>query len=228
MKFRIGWLLALATVAAASALLVSANVAGASGHPNYRLGSAKSCNSHYVKRNVLGLVSKRIFVGGTWVQKQVRGRYVECAYVSPVTTTTAPPVATTTSAPPTTTTSVPVTTTTETQLFDQPVTIEYDSFLSYNETLGGHVYATVDADITITGLALSPAAGTVSFYDVSDSLICSAAVPTDYFETVVSCGSGPLAVAPPTPITAVYSGTQSGYDDGFGTSYGGASSDGAG
>jgi hypothetical protein len=127
----------------------------------------------------------------------------------------------------TTTTQTPVTTTTETQIYDQGVTLSYDGFLSFNETLGGQVYATEDADLTITGYSLSPAAGTVKFFDEDGILICSAAVPTDYFDTVVSCGSGPLAVAPPTPIRAVYSGTQVGYDDGFGTSYAGATSQGS-
>ena len=222
-----GWLFALVTVATASALFISANGAGASGHPNYRLGLAKSCKPHYVKKTVSGLVPKRIYMDGKWEVKNVLGRYVECAYVTPVTTTSAPSVTTTTGPPPTTTTTLaPVTTTTETQIYDQPVTLEYDSFLSYNETLGGQVYAMEDADLNINGHELSPAAGTVSFYDLSDSLICSAAVPTDYFETVVSCESGALAVAPPTPIRVVYSGTQVGYDDGHGTSYAGASAEG--
>lgn len=218
---RISWLIALAIIAAASAFFTSASRAGASGHPNYRLGDAKSCRAHYVKKATSGLVSKRTYVEGKWEVKSVRGRYIECVYVALVTPTTAPTVTTTT-----TTTLAPVTTTTETQIYDQPVTLEYDSFLSYNETLGGEVYVTEDADLNIDGQALSPGAGTVSFYDVTDSLICTAAVPTDYFDTVVSCGSGPLAVAPPTPIRVVYSGTQVGYDDGYGSSYAGASSTG--
>jgi hypothetical protein len=218
----------LAMVAVACAVPAFASGAGPSAHPNYRLGLAKSCKPHYVKRTVSGLVPKREYVDGKWKQENVRGRYVECAYVTSVTSTTGvAPVTTTTGVALTTTTTLPsVTTTTETQIYDQPVTLEYDSFLSYNETLGGKVYATEDADLNINGQVVSPAAGTVSFYDVTDSLICTSAVPTDYFETVVSCGSGALTVAPPTPILVVYSGTQVGYDDGHGTSYAGASAEG--
>jgi hypothetical protein len=131
---RISWLIALVTIAATSVFFISASRAGASGHPNYRLGDAKSCRAHYVKKAKSGLVSKRTYVDGKWEVKSVRGRYIECVYVVPVTTTTSPPVMTTT------TTLAPVTTTTKTQIYDQPVTLEYDSFLSYNETLGGEVY----------------------------------------------------------------------------------------
>jgi hypothetical protein len=217
----------LAIIAIACTLPAFTSGAGALAHPSYRLGLAKSCKSHYVKRTVSGPVAKRIFVDGKWKHENVRGRYVECIYVTPVTTTSGAPATTTTGVDPTTTTTVaPVTTTTETEIYDQPVTLEYDSFLSYNESLGGKVYATEDADLNINGLALSPAAGTVTFYDAADSVICMAAVPTDYFDTVVSCGSGALTTAPPTPVRAVYSGTQDGYDDGYGTSYAGASAEG--
>jgi hypothetical protein len=122
----------------------------------------------------------------------------------------------------------PATTTTETQIYDQATTISYDGFLSFNEELGGLFYATEDADLTITAYSsLSPEAGTVTFYDASGRLICIGVVPDSIFGTVVSCGSGGLAAAPPTPISAVYSGTQFGYDDGYGTSYAGASAQGA-
>jgi hypothetical protein len=67
----------------------------------------------------------------------------------------------------------------------------------------------------------------VNFYDASDNFICMGVVSSSAFDTVVSCGSVELEVAPPTPISAVYSGTQSGYDDGYGTSYAGATAQGS-
>ena len=139
------------------------------------------------------------------------------------------PPTTTTTVPPTTTTTVsPVTTTTETQIYDQPTTLFYDGFLSYVEELGGLFYATEDADLTITAYpSLSPAAGTVDFYDANGSFICSGVVPNSFLGTVVSCEGVGLAAAPPTPIRAVYSGTQFGYDDGYGTSYAGSSAGGS-
>jgi hypothetical protein len=141
----------------------------------------------------------------------------------------APPTTTTTSTvPPTTaTTEGPVTTTTETQIYDQPTNLSYDGFASYVEELGGLFYATEDADLSITAYpSLSPEAGTVTFYDASGKIICIGQVPNTILGTVVSCGSGGLTAAPATPITAVYSGTQFGYDDGYGTSYAGASAQG--
>ena len=135
---------------------------------------------------------------------------------------------TTTTRPVTTTTNAPTTTTTETQIINQQTTIYYDGFLSYNEQLSGLFYANEDADLTITGLSLSPGGGTVSFYDANGSFICSGGVDSNPFATVVSCQSGfGYAVAPPTPIRAVYSGTLSGYDDGHGTWYAGSTAQGA-
>jgi hypothetical protein len=129
--------------------------------------------------------------------------------------------------PTTTTTESPITTTTETQIYDQPTNLSYDGFASYVEELGGLFYATEDADLTITAYpSLSPESGTVTFYDAGGVIICTGEVPNTILGTVVGCGSGGLAVTPPTPIRAVYSGTQSGYNDGYGTSYAGASAQG--
>ena len=151
----------------------------------------------------------------------------EASRVPPTTATTVSPATSTIVSPVTTTTVIPATTTTETQVYDQPTTLFYDGFLSYVEEIGGLFYATEDADLTITAYpSLSPEAGTVTFYDASGRLICVGVVPNSILGTVVSCGSVGLAVTPPTPIRAVYSGTQSGYDDGYGTSYTGSSAEG--
>jgi hypothetical protein len=169
--------------------------------------------STQMKRYTITLTAKGATTGITrWT--------VEEAGVVPPTTTT-----TTVLSP---TTTIPVTTTTETQIYDQPTTLFYDGFLSYVEESGGLFDATEDADLTITAYpSLSPEAGTVTFYDASGSPVCIGVVPDSIFGTVVSCGSVGLSAAPPTPIRAVYSGTQFGYDDGYGTSYAGGSAQGA-
>ena len=123
----------------------------------------------------------------------------------------------------TTTMVVPVTTTTEMQIFDQATTFSYDGFLSYTEEIGGLFYATEDSDLTITGYLLSPGGGTVTFYDANGSYIRTGVVDSNVFETVVSCEGLGLAADPPTPSSAIHSGTQGGYNDGHGTSYAGSS-----
>ncbi|HVA99662.1 MAG TPA: hypothetical protein VNE42_00135 [Acidimicrobiales bacterium] len=144
--------------------------------------------------------------------------HIECVYVASVTTTTATPV--------TTTTATPVTTTTEVQIYDQATSIDYFAFGSYNVTIGNLVNATEYADLTITGLPLSPGGGTVSFYDEFGNFICTGTVDTNEFQTVTGCIGVGLASAPATPISAVYSGTQFGYNDGHGTFYAGSSAQG--
>lgn len=161
---------------------------------------------------------------GKWKLVHKVVRYTECVYVAPITTTTEAPVTTTTEMSVTTTTEAPVTTTTEPFIYDQATTVEYDSFLSYTEEIGGLYYATEYADLNIDGYSLSPGGGVVSFYDANGDLVCMGAVSSSPFETVASCEAVGLAAAPPTPISAVYSGTQLGYDDGYGTSYAGSSS----
>jgi hypothetical protein len=167
--------------------------------------------------------AERVKVDGKWEVKRKAVRHIECVYLAPITTTTESATTTTTEGATTTTIESPTTTTTEPFIYDQATTIKYDSFLSYTEEIGGLYYATEDADLTITGYSLSPAAGTVDFYDANGDLICSGVVPNSFLGTVVSCGSVGLAAAPPTPISAIYSGTQFGYDDGYGTSYAGSS-----
>jgi len=175
-----------------------------------------------VKRYTITLTAKGATSGVT------RWTVIEAGRLPPTTTTAVSPTTTTTVIPVTTTTVIPVTTTTETQIYDQPTTLFYDGFLSYTEEIGGLFYATEDADLTITAYpSLSPEAGTVTFYDASGRFICVGVVPDLILGTVVSCEGVGLAAAPPTPITAVYSGTQFGYDDGYGTSYAGSSAEGS-
>jgi len=187
----------------------------------FRSARFKANDTSQVKNYVITLTAKGSSNGVTrWTVK-------EAGRVPPTTTTTTAPTTTTSVSPVTTTTAVPVTTTTETQVYDQPTTLFYDGFLSYVEEIGGLFYATEDADLTISAHpSLSPEAGTVTFFDASGRFICVGVVPDSILGTVGSCGSVGLAVAPPTPITAVYSGTQFGYDDGYGTSYAGSSAEG--
>src|ERR1035437_3073663 len=66
----------LTALVVAASLTVAVGAAGASSHPNYPLGKAKSCKAHYVKR------TERHLVNG----KEIR--YVACVYVAPSNTTT--------------------------------------------------------------------------------------------------------------------------------------------
>ena len=208
---------ALLTAVAATVGLIGFSVvpgAGASSHASYPLGKAKSCRADYHKHVRDRIVAARVKVDGTWKVEHKKVRYVECVYVAPK--KPAPPTTTTT------TTTPPVTTTTEPQIFDQAVNLLYDAFLSYY----GSGYAHEWAELTI-GLypALSPGGGTVSFYDANDDFICQVTVPMFpiILNTVVGCTNlTALATAPPTPLRVIYSGTQNGYDDGYGTSYAGA------
>ena len=228
--------------ALAMVVIVTVNGAGALGHPSYRLNNAKFCKSHYVKRNIKVVQAVRVKVQGKWIIEHKSVRLIECVYVPPVinstvTTTTAAPVTTTTAAPVTTTTATSVTTTTAapvttttaapvstTTIYDQATTIIYNSFSSYTQVIGSRYYATEYAELTITGLSLSPAAGTVDFYDGYGIFICSGNVDANYFQTTVTCEGMSLATNPVMPIRDVYSGTQFGYNDGHGASYAGSSS----
>ena len=203
-------LLILAAVLSASSITVIVNDAGASSHPNYPLNNARFCKPHYVKKVVRSVVAQRVDVNGKREVKNKVEHHIECVYVASVTTTTA----------------TPVTTTTEVQIYDQATSIDYFAFGSYNVTIGNLVNATEYADLTITGLPLSPGGGTVSFYDEFGNFICTGTVDTNEFQTVTGCIGVGLASAPATPISAVYSGTQFGYNDGHGTFYAGSSAQG--
>src|ERR1035437_3170270 len=74
----------LTALVVAASLTVAVGAAGASNHPNYPLGKAKSCRAHYVKR------TERHLVNG----KEIR--YVACVYVAPSNTTTTLTTTTTT------------------------------------------------------------------------------------------------------------------------------------
>lgn len=74
----------LTALVVAASFTVAVGAAGASSHPHYPLGKAKSCRPHYVKR------TERHLVNG----KEIR--YVACVYVAPSTTTTTLTTTTTT------------------------------------------------------------------------------------------------------------------------------------
>ena len=77
----------LTTLVIASSLTFAVGEAGASSHPNYPLGKAKSCKSHYVKRTERHLV----------IGKEVQ--YVACVYLAPSSTTTTSTTTTTPAIP---------------------------------------------------------------------------------------------------------------------------------
>lgn len=79
-------------------------------------------------------------------------------------------------------------------------------------------YPIEDAGVIVAGSGGSefPGAGTITFTDASGQVICSAQVVADL---VAGCTGSPVASPPPNPITAYYSGTQVGVDDGAGSSY---------
>jgi hypothetical protein len=65
------------------AVIGIASVSGATTHPTYALGHAKSCRVDYVKHTARHMVSERVKVGGKWVTKKVERRYVACVYSPP-------------------------------------------------------------------------------------------------------------------------------------------------
>lgn len=111
----------------------------------------------------------------------------------------------------------PTSTTTEPQIYDQATQVEFGSDSNNLETDGVY-YPIEDAGVIVAGSGGSefPGAGTITFTDASGRVICSTQVVADL---VTGCEGSPVASPPPNPITAYYSGTQAGVDDGAGASY---------
>lgn len=127
------------------------------------------------------------------------------------------------SAPPT----ITVTRTADRYTFDQPTTTTYKSVLSHNSCSRGSCTANEYADVTIKAYPnLSPGGGTVTFTDAHDELICVATLESNSLDTVASCTGFYFSVPPRGAVTAVYSGTRSGYGDGHGATYAGSSGSG--
>jgi hypothetical protein len=108
--------------------------------------------------------------------------------------------------PPTTISYVPQATTT---------TISPSSF---NQVIVGSVYPIEEATVIVNGQAfpVTPGAGSVVFTDAAGVVICAAlvsAVPQ------VECTGSVRSSAPPNPVTATYTGTSFGVNDGIGSEY---------
>jgi hypothetical protein len=89
------------------------------------------------------------------------------------------------------------------------------------------------AYVKIAGTTLSPGAGTVTFTDALGRKICSVTVYPGEGDTQLFCNTlGPSGQLPTTvfyptnPITATYSGTSRGTNDGLGTDYAASSNSG--
>lgn len=120
-------------------------------------------------------------------------------------------------------TVVSSTTTTERQVYNQPTVTTVASSFNQSQFSGGYL-PYEQATVKIQGLVLSPEAGVVTFTDALGEVICSAGVASPL--GVVGCSGTVQRTPPPNPVTATYSGTQFGTDDGLGTSYGPSSGSG--
>ncbi len=100
----------------------------------------------------------------------------------------------------------------------------FDSAMSYYWTAPGGGY-----DVQLAGLLTvmqtysnqltSPGAGTISFTDATGATLCQVSVPQTPVAQVLQCTGGPFSSAPSGFITASYSGTSIGIDDGNGVVY---------
>jgi hypothetical protein len=97
----------------------------------------------------------------------------------------------------------------------------------YQETADGQY--TVTAGVLVSVIQsfdiqlLSPGGGTITVSDAAGNVLCQINVPAAPTATALSCTGGPFATPPQNPITASYSGTSAGNNDGQGTSYSGSS-----
>lgn len=106
------------------------------------------------------------------------------------------------------------TTTTQPQVYAQPTTT---SVIYADPLISGEYTALVGATVTVNGQgSLSPGSGVVAFFDANGVLLCEAAVGSSDF---VECSGYPSSTPNPVPITADYSGTNIGVNDGIGTVY---------
>jgi len=106
-------------------------------------------------------------------------------------------------------------TTTQPQDLEQ-ATITTISFESYNQVIVTTYYPTEIASVQDASGPYSPEAGVVTFTDATGRMICTAQVQGAFpSECTGSARSSP----PPNPITAHYSGTNIGFDDGLGSWY---------
>jgi len=110
--------------------------------------------------------------------------------------------------------SVP-TTTTQPQQTEQ-ATITTFSSQSYNQVVVTTYYPIEIATVQDASGPYSPEAGAVTFTDATGSTICTAQVQVDFSS---ECTGSGRSSPPPNPITAHYSGTNVGFNDGLGSWY---------
>lgn len=106
----------------------------------------------------------------------------------------------------------------------QATTMLFDSPLSYYSVAPSGGYT-----VQMTGLLsvvqayttqlASPGAGIVSFTDATGATLCQVTVPPMPVSELLQCTGGPYTSPPVNPITAHYSGTNAGLDDGSGVVY---------
>lgn len=111
----------------------------------------------------------------------------------------------------------PTPTTAEPQIYDQATQVIFSSD-SFNQAVADVYYPNEDAGVVVAGSNETefPGAGTITFTDAEGKVICSTQVVADL---EAGCTGSPVSSPPPNPITAYYSGTQAGLDDGAGSSY---------
>ena len=95
-------------------------------------------------------------------------------------------------------------------------TITKFSAASYNQVVVTTYYPTEIATVQDATGADYPEAGTVTFTDATGSTICTAQVEVQFASECTGSGRNS---PPPNPITANYSGTTTGFNDGLGSWY---------
>ena len=110
----------------------------------------------------------------------------------------------------------PVTAQATTMLFDAPSSY-YSVALSGGYTV--QMAGLLSVDQVYATQLVSPGAGIVSFTDATGATLCQVTVPPTPVAALLQCSGGPYASPPVNPITAHYSGTNAGLDDGSGVVY---------
>lgn len=106
----------------------------------------------------------------------------------------------------------------------QATTMLFDAPLSYYSVTpsGGYTVQMAGLLSVVQAYAIqlaSPGAGVVSFTDATGATLCQVTVPPTSVSELLQCTGGPYASPPVNPITAHYSGTNAGLNDGSGVVY---------
>ena len=110
----------------------------------------------------------------------------------------------------------PTPTTTTQPQETQQATITTFSSQSYNQVVATTYYPIEIATVQVASGPYYPGAGVVTFKDATGSTICTAQVQLDFAS---ECTGSGRSSPPPNPITAYYSGTNVGLNDGLGSWY---------